>query len=65
MKNRLEAIAKEYRTNIRVEELADKVYYEISKENSDAGILNDKYLLIDGVSYCFRRKNNQWTVQTW
>lgn len=64
MKNTIETIAKGFSTNIKVEELADKVYNIIGKDNTNAAILNDKYLMVDEVSYQFRRKNNQWTVQT-
>ena len=56
MKNTIETIAKGFSTNIKVEELADKVYNIISKDNSNVAVLNDKYLMADEVSYQFRRK---------
>ena len=44
-------------------ELANKAYNYFASKGHDVGLLNGKYLRIDGVDYNFRRKSGKWTAR--
>lgn len=50
---------------ISVRDLASKAYWEMVKIGHDVCILNDRYLIVDGITYLFSksRKRGGWIVK--
>lgn len=50
---------------ISVQKLADKAYRQMALLGHDVCIMNDRYLIMDGVTYLFSksRKNNGWIIK--
>lgn len=44
-------------------ELANKAYNYFAGKGHNVGLLNGKYLRIDGIDYNFRRKSGKWTAR--
>ena len=50
---------------ISVKELASKAYWQMVMLGHDVCILNDRYLIVDGITYLFSksRKHGGWIVK--
>lgn len=54
-----------YGFGISVQKLADKAYRQMQAEGHQVCMVNERYLEVDGVTYCFSksRKNGGWIVK--
>ena len=60
----LQELTDEYSLEISKGRLISELYYELQSEHQVA-LLNEKYLIVDGVAYGFRKNNKQgkWIVR--
>lgn len=65
MKDKIQAIVNYYGFGISVKELAASVYRILSRIGEDACIVNDRYIMVDGITYqlCKTRSKGHWTVK--
>ena len=63
----LQNFVNQYGLGLSKENLADAAYDAMKVLGHDVCLLNDKYLIVDGVNYQFikSRKNNCWIVKAW
>lgn len=60
----LQELTNKYSLEISKEKLITELYYELQIDHQVA-LLNEKYLIVDGVIYSFRKNNKQgkWIVK--
>ena len=61
---KLQELTNKYSLEINKERLITELYYELQNDHQVA-LLNEKYLIVDGVTYSFRKNNKQgkWIVK--
>lgn len=59
----LQNFVDQFGTGISVKKLIEKAYRQLELEGHDCCILNEKYIIVDGVEYRLVRKNGDWIVK--
>lgn len=59
----LQEFVSQFGTAIGPKKLCEKVYDAMRLKGHDVCLLNDRYIIVDGVRYCFRRRNGSWIVK--
>ena len=59
----LQNFVNQFGTGIGVKKLCEKAYRAMEAEGHDVCLLNEKYIIVDGTAYCFRKHNGNWIVK--
>lgn len=59
----LQNFVNQFGTGISVKKLVEKAYRAMQAAGHDVCLLNEKYIIVDGVAYRFTKRNGDWIVK--
>ena len=59
----LQNFVNQFGTGISVKKLVDKAYLAMEAAGHDVCLLNERYIIVDGVEYRFAKRNGSWVVK--
>ena len=59
----LQEFVGQFGTAIGVKKLCEKAYRAMEAKGHNVCLLNEKYLIVDGTSYCFRKHKGDWIAK--
>lgn len=59
----LQNFVDQFGTGISVKKLCEKAYWQMEAEGHDVCLLNERYIIVDGVGYRFSKCKGNWIVK--